>query len=271
MAKILILSFCSFLAAVSINILEKEIYPLVLREELRVVPRKEIVNFLCLDHRGFAADLYFIKVNLHSGSLMWKPLHFQFDSRWSYGTMDLITSLDPEYYVAYLFSGMGLIHNFDDVRLARPILERGMKIFPESWELPFWLGYDYYVYLEEHETAGKYLWMASQKPDAPKHYLALILSVLRKGGAYKKALWTLQAMLDETQDEGLKMIYQKKIVQLQNLAFLQDSAEKYLKNHGRLPVTLDDLIKEGSIKKLPEDPMGMIYKWDGIKRRVIVR
>ncbi len=270
-AKTLILALLSFLAAVSINFLEKKIYPLRLEEEVKMVPQKEIVNFLCLDHRGFAADLFFIKVNLHSGSLMWKPLKFQFDSKWSYATMALITDLDPKYYTAYLFSAMGLIHNFDDVYLVRPILEKGMKIFPQSWELPFWLGYDFYIYQEDYKTAGKYLWLASQKQGAPKTYLSLFLSVFRKGGSYEKALWTLQAIMDKTEDERLKKIYGKKFAQLQNLAFLQNSVKKYREKNGHFPAGLNALVKEKIIKKMPEDPMGMHYRWDKEKKRVVVR
>jgi len=271
MKKVLILSLCSLFAAIAFNFLEKKLYPLVLREEIRVIPSEEITRFLCLDHRGFAADFFFIKVTLHSGSLMWKPLKFQFDSDWSYGMMDLITNLDPKYYTAYLFSAMGLIHNFDDVKRARPILEKGMRIFPQSWELPFWMGYDHYVYLEEYGIAGKYLWQAAQKPDSPKTYLALLLSVLRKGGAYEKALWVLQAMLSETGDDKLKMVYQKKLVQLQNLAFLQEAVYEYHRSSGRFPSSLGDLIKENTIPNVPEDPMGMQYQWDKEQKRVVVR
>ena len=155
MKKIIILAICSFLAAVSINFLDKQIYPLALREEIRVVPKKKIIDFLCLDNRGFVADL---------------------------------------------FSGMGLIHNFDDVKLARPILEKGMKVFPESWELPFWLGYDHYIYLEDYDVGGEYLWRASQKPNAPKRFFSLLLSVLRKGGSYERGLWVLRVMVENAKD-----------------------------------------------------------------------
>ena len=268
MKKVLILSLCSLFAAIAFNSLEKKLYPMVLREEIRFIPSEEITRFLCLDHRGFAADYFFIKVNLHSGSLMWKPLKFQFDSDWSYGMMDLITNLDPHYYTAYLFSAMGLIHNFDDVNRAQPILERGMQVFPDSWELPFWMGYDYYVYLEEYEIASKYLWLAAQKPDSPKTYLALLLSVFRKGGAYEKALWALQAMLSETEDDALKMVYQKKLVQLQNLAILQKSVQVYREHKGRYPSDLDELVREKMVKELPEDPFGMQYEVDERKGRV---
>ncbi|CAN2043077.1 Tetratricopeptide repeat protein [Candidatus Magnetomoraceae bacterium gMMP-1] len=271
MKKIIILSICAFIAAISFNILDKQIYPLVLREEVRVVPQKEVIDFLCLDHRGFASDLLFIQVNLHSGSLMWKPLKFGFDSDWTYQTMDLITDLDPKYYTAYLFAAMGLIHNFDDVKLARPILEKGMRIFPKSWELPFWLGYDYYVYFQDYETAGKYLWQAANKPDAPTRFFALLLSTLKKGGAYEKGAWILKKMLNQTGDKRLKTVYEKKLIQLENLAFLQKSVHIFLLDFARFPVNLNELVKEHIISKIPDDPVGMTYKWDKETERVIMK
>lgn len=270
MKKIIILAICSFLAAVSINFLDKQIYPLALMEEIRVVPQKKIIDFLCLDNRGFVADLLFVKVNLHSGSLMWKPLKFGFDSQWSYQMMDLITDLDPKYYTAYLFSGMGLIHNFDDVKLARPIIEKGMKVFPERWELPFWLGYDYYIYLEDYDVGGEYLWRASQNPNAPKRFFSLLLSVLRKDGSYERGLWVLRVMVENAKDERLKMVYTKKLIQLENLAFLQKSVKMFTERKGRLPLDINELVKGKIIKKIPDDPMGMNYEWDKDRKRVVL-
>jgi hypothetical protein len=202
---------------------------------------------------------------------MWKPLKFGFDNEWSYKMMDLITDLDPKYYVAYLFSGMGLIHHFDDVKRAKPILEKGMEVFPDSWELPFWLGYDYYAFFEDYETAGKYLWMASQKPGAPKHFFSLLLSTLRKGGFYEKGLWVLERILEETKDERLKMVYEKKFFQLENLAFLDRAVRLYEEKKGHPIKALDDLIKGDIIRQIPEDPMGMIYEWDKEKNKVVLK
>ncbi|MBN2468697.1 MAG: hypothetical protein JXD19_11170 [Deltaproteobacteria bacterium] len=271
MKRLLLLALCCFLAAVSIITLDRRLYPLELREEIRMVPSKELAGMLCLDHRGFAADMFFIQVNLHSGSLMWKPFTFQFDSDWAYGMMDLVTELDPKYYMAYLFSAMGLIHNFSDVDRAQPIIERGMKIFPESWELPFWMGYGYHVYLEQYESASGYFWQAARKPDSPKTFLALILSSFRKGGAYEKAIWALSGLLESTEDENLKMVYTKKLVQLQNLSHLQQSALRFRDLHGQFPSDLNVLVSEGMLERIPDDPMGMRYIWDVEKNRVVVR
>lgn len=270
MRKSIIISFCSFLMAVTLNITEKSIYPLELKEDVRFAPHFRVVDFLCLDHRGLAADILFIKVLQHSGSLMWKPASFDFDSRWCFRMMDTVTDLDPKYYPAYLFSGMGLIHYFDDVKLARPILEKGMKIFPESWEIPFWIGYDYYIYLEDYETAGKFLWQAAQKPDAPSRFFSLLLSALKKGGAYEKGIIILEMMEKAAEDKGLKKIYRKKLERLKILVRLQRSAEKYRTRFGRFPGRLKELVKEGIISEIPEIGARLGYKWDPEKKRVII-
>ncbi|MDY6852119.1 MAG: hypothetical protein SV487_08610 [Thermodesulfobacteriota bacterium] len=271
MKKTIILAICSFLAAISINLIDKTLNPLVLREEVKFVPKTEISELLSLDHRGFLADMYFIQVSLHSGSLMWKPLKFKFDSPWAYEMMDVITDLDPKYYVAYLFAGMGLIHNFDDVKRAKPIIEKGMAVFPYSWELPFWIGYDYYVYFEDNKTASTYLWQAAQKPSAPKHFLSLMLAALKKTGEYEKAFWAMKTLWDSAKNEKRKTVYAKKMIQLKNLALLQKAAQVFREKSGRFPAGLDELLISGIIKKIPEDPYGAPYEWDAKKKIVVVK
>lgn len=271
MKKTIILAICSFLAAISVNLIDKTLNPLVLREEIKFVPKTGISELLSLDHRGFLADMYFIQVSLHSGSLMWKPLKFKFDSQWAYEMMNVITDLDPKYYVAYLFTGMGLIHNFDDVKLAKPIIEKGMAVFPDSWELPFWIGYDYYVYFEDNKTASTYLWRAAQKPAAPKHFLSLMLSALKKTGEYEKAFWAMKTLWDSAKNEKRKTVYAKKMIQLKNLALLQKAALIFRERNGRFPTGLNELLISGIIKKMPEDPYGTPYEWDAEKKIVVVK
>lgn len=262
MKKVLFLLIISYACAIAANHAVKEHYPAELREDIRVVPNKEIIKLLSLDHCGFAADILFIKVNLHSGSLMWKPLKFVFDSDWSYGIMNLVTDLDPKYFTAYLFSAMGLIHNFDDVKRAKPIIEKGIQVFPDSWELPFWIGYDYYVYFNDYHIASQYLWKASQKPDAPKSFLSLMINALKEKGDYKKALWALKSMHDETDDKNLKLIYAKKIVQLENMIFLQQAVSIFKEHKKRYPRSLDEMVRVNLLKDIPEDPFQMSYRLD---------
>lgn len=262
MAKRLIIILSCWAAAVTVNYFTRVAYPLEFKEELRFVPQKEVVEILSLDHRGLAADILFIQAILHSGSLMWKPLEYEFDSEWSYQAMDLTTTLDPRYLTAYLFSGMGLVHGSDDVRLARPILERGMVQFPQNWELPFWVGYLHHIYLEDYKTAGEYFWRASQCPGAPKTFLSLMLSSLKKGGQYERAIWALNSLIEHTENKKIVQIYQKRLIRLENMVILKKAAAHYRKTKG-VPITeLNQLVTEKFLPEIPEDPMGKGYEWD---------
>jgi tetratricopeptide (TPR) repeat protein len=270
MKKRFIIAVSCFLAAVSVNYVTRITYPLEFKEEIRFLPQKEVVEILSLDHRGLAADLLFIQAILHSGSLMWKPLQYQFDSKWSYQLMDLVTTIDPRYLTAYLFSAMGLIHGPEDVPLARPILERGMTHFPENWELPFWIGYHHHIYLEDYETAGEYFWRAAHCPNAPKSFLSLMLSSFKKGGSYERAILVLKSLAESTDNEKILRIYQKRIMRLENMVMLQKIAARYRSVKGDPLATLNQLVTEKMIPGIPEDPMGKNYRWDQKSNRVMV-
>jgi tetratricopeptide (TPR) repeat protein len=268
--RLLLLALLAYLAAVGLNFDRQRLYPAGFRDELRFAPPYRVAEFLCLDHRGLAADLFFIRVIQHTGSLVWKPLTFAIDSDWKYALIDLATRLDPQYYSAYLFAGMGMIQEFDDIYRAEPILKRGCEAFPESWELPFWLGYDFYVYQNDYAVAARYLWAASEKPKAPKGFLVLLLKALREQGAYAQAQIVMTKMAAAAANPTVKELYRKKSVRFANLARLQAAAKRFITKRGRPPVKIAELVASGLIAKLPADPFGRPYLWDAQQRRVVV-
>ncbi len=258
-----------WIAAVLVNYGSRTIYPLQMRQDVTFLPSREVTDFLCLDHRGLAADLLFIQVILHTGSLAWKPPSFTFQDEWSYGMIDLATDLDPHYLEAYLFAGMGLVHSAEDVHRARPILDKGMEIFPDNWELPFWAGFDHYM-IGEHHIAGEYLWRAANLPGAPTSFLSLLYSSLTETGVWEKGIQVLKMLIKTTKRDNVIRVYEKRIVRLQNLLFLQEGVEAFRKRYNRYPERLDELVESGLLARLPEDPMGKQYVWNRERQRVQV-
>ncbi|MDX1776530.1 MAG: hypothetical protein R3297_08100 [Desulfobulbales bacterium] len=271
MYKLIFSSIIFYSVAVFFNVMANASYPRQIRDDLRLLPTREMVGLLSFDHRGAAADYLFTQVAIHSGSLMWKPLEIQFDSAWAYGMMDLVTDLDPRYREAYLMSGMGLIHNFSDAELALPILEKGIKANPDSWELPYWYGYDQYFYLDNSEAASKYFMMAARKPGAPKANWGLLVNVSRESGHYENAYWALKVMYESAKSDKVKTIYAKKLVQLQNVFLIQKAADTYYRDKGFHPLTLEDFVAKGLMDEIPEDPMGKGYFWDAEKKKVFIK
>ena len=261
-------ALCCWLTAVSLNYGSRKMYPPGINNELQFIPEQSVIEFLSLNHRGLAADLMFIQVLLHSGSLTWKPDRFQFNNEWSYQMIDLVTELDPKYYGAYLFSGMGLLHNRDDVLRATEIIQKGMAVFPDSWELPFWIGFNAYLYLEDDAMASDYLWQAAHKPDAPISFLSLLLSAITKGGNFEQGIWVLEAMIKHEKNTKVQTVYKKRIARLHNFIELQKAAELYRSRSGDYPLDLRQLVDAGIIEKIPEDPMGRPYRWNRKKQRV---
>jgi hypothetical protein len=270
MNKIILYSILFYCGAVVMNVIANASYPKEIRDDLRLLPTKEMVGLLSFDHRGAAADYLFSRVSIHSGSLMWKPLDIKFDSGWAYGMMDLVTDLDPKYREAYLMSGMGLIHNFSDANLALPILKKGMEANPDSWELPYWYGYDHYFYLDDSETASKYFMIAAQKPDAPKANWGLLVNVSKESGYYENAYWALKVMYESAKSDKVKTIYGKKLVQLQNVFLIQKAVDTYQQEKGVFPASLEEIVSKGYMDQIPEDPMGKGYTWDAEKKKVFI-
>ena len=264
----IILALCCWLLAIGVNYINREVFPPQIQEGLQFVPEKTVIDFLALDHRGFAADLMFIKVLLHSGSLSWKPDRFQFNNEWSYQMIDLVTQLDPKYYNAYLFSGMALVHSHEDIFRSNTIIKKGMKVFADSWELPFWIGLNAYLYLENDALASEYLWLAAHKPDAPFSFLSLLLSAITKGGNFEQGIWVLESLIKHEKKPKIKIVYKKRIARLHNLINLQKAAEIYRSRFGDYPQTLDKLVDTDIILQIPQDPMGQLYRWNTIKQRV---
>ncbi len=270
MKRAFLLALFLYLTAVGTNYTLQNRYKNPLRDDLRLEPPTAIaLDYLSLDHRGLLADILFIRAIQHTGSLVWKPLDFALDSPWKYAIMDRVTQLDPRYYNAYLFSGMGLIQDFDDILLARPILERGIKNFPESWELPFWLGYDFYLYQNDYATASRYLSLAAEKPDAPKSFFALLLKTLNHEGAYHQAQALMTKMAANQPPGSVKILYEKKAERLKNLAQLQDAAERFAREEKRQIESLQELLETDLLEKIPNDPMGQGYYWNVEQKRVV--
>lgn len=258
-------------AAFGLGTIRLHRYPFIVKPEIKTVMDTRAGKIICLDHQGFLADLLFIRVLLHSGSLMWKPAYIDFDARWAYRLMDLVTDLDPKFYTAYLFAGMGLVHYHEDARLAIPILEKGMTVFPESWELPFWAGYLYLNRLNDPKNGAKYLWQAHNVPGAPKQFMAIMISALKESGDFGLAARGMKALAEGTANPNLKQLYLKKSLRLGNLNQLKKAAAAFRKKTGRFPTRLDDLVREGVLEKIPLDPENRSYAWDARTQQPVIQ
>src|SRR5207247_7565864 len=134
-------------------------------EELSYLPKGEYLKLAVLGYRQLAADLIWLKAVQHLGEKA--QTHAGYLS--AYHAVDVLTDVDPTFVSAYLVTGsvLGAWAGLPSERIA--LLPKGMRHHPDVWQLPFYVGYDYFYELGDPVMAALYFRMAAVLPGAPDY------------------------------------------------------------------------------------------------------
>jgi hypothetical protein len=80
-----------------------------------------------------------------------------------------------------------------------------------------------------------------------------------KENRIETAIFFLEETVRTTDDQSLKKLYETRIRALRSIAFLEKGVDLYKKKFGRLPATVDELVRRNIINELPVDPYGGTY------------
>jgi hypothetical protein len=235
-------------------------------EQLRLLPRGEILRPILLGYHDLGADVLWLRVVQVLGDRVVRDKDYE----WLYHALDVITTLDPKYEYAYEAGGTVLAELALRVDLSNRLLEKGVGPNPGSWRIPFRLGFNHFFHLDDHLTAAKYMAQAAKVPGefpvGPPAYTARLASRLYvQGKNPETALEFLQAMLDQTTDEGIRDQLQRRIKRVtleRDLQRLEQAVGDYTKVKGQRPAFLSDLISAGILSEIPEEPYGGEFRLD---------
>jgi tetratricopeptide (TPR) repeat protein len=225
---------------------------------LSYLPKGEYLRLASLGYRQLVADLLWLQVVQQIG----KRDQTTDGYLWIYRATDTLTDLDPGFAYAYQATGSVL-----GVWGGRPhesvaILRKGIEHNPTVWELPFFLGYDYFYELQDVASAAVYFKLASELPGAPRYLPGLTARMLVQAGNPEAALEFLERMHQQTQDERAKAALMRRIADVtveRDLRLLEDAVRRYRAAQGRWPGSLAELVTAGILARLPADPGGGAY------------
>ncbi|MFC1557865.1 tetratricopeptide repeat protein [candidate division KSB1 bacterium] len=115
--------------------------------------------------------------------------------------IDLVITLDPYFYYPYLFGGLLLSMKTGKFEKSIEILRRGEKVFPDDWRIPIWIGFNYFFYLGDTESALIEFLKSAGKEDCPAYVARLAAGVAKKSGKKELAVIFLQGARDSAQSE----------------------------------------------------------------------
>jgi hypothetical protein len=181
--------------------------------------------------------------------------------------LEYATELDPKFAGAYRFAGSAMPRTTLDghtanVVPAAEILERGVRERPDDWHIAFTLGYLQAFELGELKQAANNLARAARLPGAPR-YLGLLATRLEvEGGELDAAETMAQTMVAEATEEQTRKDWEARLLDIQmerGIRRIEAAARAFEQRAGRKPQSVQELVRDGDLSAVPEEPHGKEY------------
>ncbi|MGE3959386.1 MAG: hypothetical protein AB7H96_21915 [Vicinamibacterales bacterium] len=225
---------------------------------------------LTVGYAALAADLYWIRAIQYYGGVKLQLDTARAAGRTDpvpgadyallYPLLDLTTTLDPRFNIAYRFGAIFLAepHPGGAGRpdLAIKLLEKGLAARPDKWEYMQDIGFVHYWWAHDYKAAAEWFDKASRIEGAPWFLKSLAATTLAEGGdrASSRLMW--QAIREAAEIDWLRNDADRRLMQLDAADFIDAmQAQVDRARAAGLPATSwQDLIRARGIPGIPVDP-----------------
>jgi hypothetical protein len=237
---------------------------------------------LMLSFDALAADVFWIRTIQHYGRDRKSP---RVTGRFEllYPMLDLTTTLDPQFNIAYRFGAIFLAQPApvgpNRVDQAIALLEKGLANNPTRWQYASDIGFIYYWYGThdgptgaDYATAAQWFEQAALTPQAPNWLRPLAATTRAQGGDRAGARRLLQE-LTTSEEAWIRRAAERGLAQvraLDEIDALQDAVNRYSAAHDARPTGWGDLQSAGLLRGNPNDPANVPYQFDPSTNRVTV-
>jgi tetratricopeptide (TPR) repeat protein len=238
----------------------------VVSANLLYVQSPAAMKRLALSYHMLVADLYWIRTVQHYGRT---KLSEDPDKKYDvlFPLLDLTTSLDPLFNVAYRFGAIFLAEAYP-AGAGRPdqaiaLLEKGLKAQPANWGFAQDIGFVYYWWLQDYRKAAEWFQRASQMPGTPVWMAPLAAVTLAKGGDRQTSRFLWDQIARTADDDWMQRTARMRLQQLDAMdaiAQLEALVQTYRERRGIPPTSWNDLIRAGMLRGVPLDPVDQPYE-----------
>jgi tetratricopeptide (TPR) repeat protein len=227
----------------------------------------EFAKRLALGFDNVAADVYWMRAVVYFGGHRLAEQARSFDQL--FPLLDLVTSLDPYFTVAYRFGAIFLAEPLPGGAgrpdLAIQLLEKGVAADPRRWEYLEDIGFVHYFSTGNYALAAEAFKRAAAVPGAPEWLGPLAATTLAEGGNRESSrlLWT--QLRDTTDIEWIRTSAAHRLQQLDamdTLDALNAASRRFIEKHRRPPQDLRELAVDQRWRGIPVDPTGAEFMLD---------
>jgi tetratricopeptide (TPR) repeat protein len=228
---------------------------------------------LALGFDNLVADAYWMRAVIYFGGQRRATSAPNFDQL--YPLLDLVTSLDPHFKVAYRFGAIFLAERFPGgagrIDQAVQLLQKGYEADPRRWEYVLDIGFIYYWWAGDYARASEWFKKAGAIPGAAEWLAPLAATTLAEGGNRQSSrqLWT--ELRDTTEIEWIRTNASHRLKQLDamdSIDALNRVTEDFAKRRGRPPVSWEEVAADRNWRGSPADASGAAFVLDPATGRV---
>jgi len=231
---------------------------------------------LAVAYQTLLADVYWIRTIQHYGG---DRLATDKRQRYEllYPLLDITTTLDPRFMLAYRFGAIFLSEPFPGGP-GRPdqavlLLRKGLAADPTKWQYVHDIGFVYYWEVGDSATAARWFQRAAEIPGAPNWLRPLAATMLIQGGDRTSSRFLWRQLRDSAEQDWLRHVAERRLVQLDALDQidrLEAAIHAYDRTVGPGRLTWERLVRVGVVPGVPLDPTGVPYDLDPIRGTVTV-
>lgn len=227
--------------------------------ELMYFPSGTALRALSMGFYAPLADLVWLRFIQYYGEHRLTDQKFEL----MYHILDILTTLDPEFWHAYSLGSLMLTHDAQRPDQAKLLLKKAMAAKNDDWLPPFLYGFIHYVFLKKYLVAQTYFELSARKPGAPptpKRWAAFI--TYKKIGDLETALamWLeLYNYTESPEEKEIAEFYIKDIKMKLDIKLLNEKIKEFTKKIGRVLQSLRELVSYKIIASIPEEPHGEKY------------
>ncbi|MCC7203286.1 MAG: hypothetical protein IT393_11585 [Nitrospirae bacterium] len=236
-------------------------------EGFAALPKGEYLKAAVIGYEQLTADIIWLQVVQVIGDDTVTPDGYE----WIYHALDVVTTLDPKFDYAYQLGGITLSALGNAPEKSNALLYKGMRENPDVWQIPFYIGFNNFFYLNEYGKAAEYMARASELPGHPEYLPKLASRLYVQAGDPDVALDFLLKMYKESGDDKVRITLDRRIKEVtveRDALFLEEAIKKYKAVFKAYPERLIELVERGIIVELPAEPLGGYYYFNPEDGRV---
>jgi hypothetical protein len=241
------------------------------------------LKHLTAGYNAVASDLYWIRaIQYYGGIKLAQPssassggLAAAPDYRLLYPLLDLTTTLDPRFNIAYRFGAIFLAEprpgGAGRPDLAIALLEKGLRERPDKWEYMQDIGFVYYWWRQDYRSAADWFARAGERPGAPWWLRSLAATTLAEGGDRQSSRVMWEALRESAEIDWLKRDAERRLLQLQamdEIDAIQARVDAFATATGQTPAGWLSLVPPRArvFPGILVDPQGTPYELDAAGR-----